>query len=133
MHIPVIGNGDVTSCFLAQKMLDETHCAAVMIGRGLLGNPWLIKECCDYIEKGLYPKEVKVEEKIKMMQYHLEQLIIAKGEKGAILEMRSHFLAYIKGLPNNKEIKNALCQAKSKKEINVILDNYVRQLRINSL
>ncbi len=49
INIPVIGNGDVTSCYLAKQMLDETGCDAVMIGRGVLGNPWLIKECVEYL------------------------------------------------------------------------------------
>ena len=49
VNIPVIGNGDVTSCYEAKKMLLETGCDLVMIGRGLLGNPWLIKECNDYL------------------------------------------------------------------------------------
>ena len=47
VNIPVIGNGDVISCYDAKRMLDETGCSAVMIGRGLLGNPWLIKECVE--------------------------------------------------------------------------------------
>lgn len=52
VSIPVIGNGDVTTPELAKKMLDETGCDAVMIGRGVLGNPWLIKECIEYLKTG---------------------------------------------------------------------------------
>ena len=58
VSIPVIGDGDVTDCYLAKKMLEETGCDAVMIGRGLLGNPWLIRDCVNYLEKGLEPKKV---------------------------------------------------------------------------
>ena len=47
VNIPVIGNGDLKSCFEAKRMKDETNCDAIMIGRGVLGNPWLIKECVD--------------------------------------------------------------------------------------
>ena len=74
VSIPVIGNGDVTDCYLAKKMLEETGCDAVMIGRGLLGNPWLIRDCVNYLEKGLEPKKVTNKEKIDMMRYHYKLL-----------------------------------------------------------
>lgn len=124
VSIPVIGNGDVTSCYLAQKMLQETGCAAVMIGRGLIGNPWLIKECLDYIEKGIEPRIITKEEKIAMMLKHLHNLCLDKGEHQAILEMRTHFLYYLKGLPESKMIKVKLCKAQTEKEIIEILEEY---------
>ena len=68
VNIPVIGNGDINSCYDAKKMIEETGCDAIMIGRGVLGNPWLIKECVDYIDKGTIPKEVSLAEKINMIK-----------------------------------------------------------------
>lgn len=129
VNIPVIGNGDVLSCFDAKRMLDETGCAAVMIGRGLLGNPWLVKECVDYLEKGILPKEVDYNEKIDMMEYHLNQLCIDKSERQAVLEIRSHLLNYLKSLPMNKEIKNLVCKCKSKDEIIKVLEEYRSNLK----
>ena len=79
--IPVIGNGDVRSCYDAKKMLDETGCDAVMIGRGVLGNPWLIKECIDYIENGKIPKKVSIDEKYDMILYHIHLLEQQKMKK----------------------------------------------------
>ena len=76
--IPVIGNGDIKSCYDAKRMLDETGCDAIMIARGVLGNPWLIKECVDYLEKGIMPKEVTIEEKIEMIKKHLNNLLETK-------------------------------------------------------
>ena len=64
VNIPVIGNGDVTSCYEAKKMLLETGCDLVMIGRGLLGNPWLIKECNDYLRKSRLVKSAYVAEPV---------------------------------------------------------------------
>ena len=106
VNIPVIGNGDVVSCYDAKKMLDETGCSAVMIGRGLLGNPWLIKECVEYLESGKLPEVIDYNEKIDMMEYHLNKLCEDKTEKQAVLEIRNHLLNYLKGLPENKEVKN---------------------------
>ena len=128
VSIPVIGNGDIKTCFDAKRMLEETGCKAVMIGRALLGNPWLIKECNDYIKDGILPKKISLNDKIDMMEYHLYSLIQDKSEKQAILEIRSHLLNYLAGLPQNKEIKNKICQAKSSKEIIDILENYRKKI-----
>ena len=122
VNIPVIGNGDIKSCFDAQKMLDYTKCDAVMIGRGVLGNPWLIKECIDYLEKGILPSEITLEERIEMIKKHLDLLIEQKGEKLACLEMRSHFAWYLKGIHNVKNIKIKLQQATNKNEIILLLN-----------
>ena len=129
VNIPVIGNGDIKSCYDAKRMLDETKCSAVMIGRALLGNPWLIKECVNYLEDGTIIKSPSYEEKIAMMIKHLNNLVLEKGESLAVLEMRGHILNYIKGLPLNKEIKNDICGCKSQKEIINILENYKNELK----
>ncbi len=130
VSIPVIGNGDVTSCYLAKQMLDETGCAAVMIGRGVLGNPWLIKECVEYLEYGIEPQKITPTEKIAMLKRHFAMLVSDKSEKQAILEIRTHALWYIKGLKGSAAIKNQICQTKSKEELFNILDNYLNNLDI---
>lgn len=129
VNIPVIGNGDVVSCYDAKKMLDETGCSAVMIGRGLLGNPWLIKECVEYLESGKLPEVIDYNEKIDMMEYHLNKLCEDKTEKQAVLEIRNHLLNYLKGLPENKEVKNQVCRCKSRLEIIEVLENYRNELK----
>ena len=128
VSIPVIGNGDVLTCYDAKRMLDETRCAAVMIGRGLLGNPWLIRDCVDYLKDRTIPKEITFDEKIQMMKKHLNNLVEEKGEGSAVLEIRTHFLYYLKGMPGNAQIKNEICKAKSKNEIINILDTYYNQV-----
>jgi len=124
VKIPVIGNGDVTSPELAKKMIDETGCAGVMIGRGAIGNPWLIRNCVDYLESGKYINEVSTKDRINMMKKHLNMLIDDKNEHTAILEFRNHLMFYFKYLPNSKETKVKLCQAKNKDEVINILDEY---------
>ena len=128
VSIPVIGNGDVTTPELAKKMLDETKCDAVMIGRGVLGNPWLIKECVEYLEKGTIPTPPTNEEKINMMKRHYELLLEDKPEKVANLEIRAFILYYLKGMPKNKEIKNKICQSKSTEEMFNIINDYLKYL-----
>ncbi|MCR5787755.1 MAG: tRNA dihydrouridine synthase DusB [Bacilli bacterium] len=124
VNIPVIGNGDVTTPELAKQMLDNTGCSGVMIGRGAIGNPWLIKNSVDYLESGSYDDEPSVDEKINMMKKHLNMLIEDKNDHTAILEFRNHLMYYFRSLPNSKETKVKLCQAKTREEVFSILDEY---------
>lgn len=128
VSIPVIGNGDVTTCFEAKKMLLDTGCDAVMIGRGVLGNPWLIRDTVNYLKDGTLPVEVTNEEKIAMMKEHFKLLKEDKSSKAALLEIRSNILFYLKGMPNNKEIKVKICETKSEEEIMQVLDEYLESL-----
>lgn len=128
VSIPVIGNGDVTSPELAKKMLDETNCDAVMIGRGVLGNPWLIKECVTYLETGKKIPPVSFLEKVAMIKKHYSILLQDKPEKLANLEIRSFIIWYLKGMPKSKEIKNKICQAANTTEMFTIIDEYTEYL-----
>ncbi|HIQ94586.1 TPA: tRNA dihydrouridine synthase DusB [Candidatus Ventrenecus stercoripullorum] len=125
VSIPVIGNGDVKTCFEAKRMILETGCDAVMIGRGVLGNPWIIRDCVEYLESGSVPKPVSNQEKIEMMKRHFELLKQDKNEKVALLEIRSNILFYLKGMPGNKEMKTRICEAKSEEDIYSLLNQYL--------
>ena len=122
VSIPVIGNGDIKTCYDAEKMLNYTHCDAVMIGRGVLGNPWLIRDCVDYIENGIKPKIVSYEDKFNMIQKHLKYLMEIKPEKVAVSELRAHAAWYLKGIPNSNKYKDKFFKATSSQEVNEILE-----------
>ena len=124
LSIPVIGNGDIRSPEDALRMLKETGCDAVMIGRGVLGNPWLIRQTVDYLEKGTYEKNVPNQEKIDMMRTHLSILEKDKDEKRALLEIRSNILFYLKGMPRSKEMKNEFMKCNTKDEILNLINEY---------
>ena len=124
VSIPIIGNGDITSCYDAKRMLEETKCDAIMIGRALLGNPWLIKECVEYLEQGIEPTPITKQQKIEMILKHLEYLLETKPMKVALLEIRSHIAWYIKGLKNSNQIKQAIFKTNTKEEIEAILLEY---------
>ncbi len=124
VNIPVIGNGDVTSPIEAKKMLDETNCDAVMIGRGALGNPWIFKECLAYLNDGVLIDKPTNKEKIEMIKKHYGLLEQDKNEKVALLEIRTHALYYIKGMPEAKIYKEKICKTKTKEEFLNILEEY---------
>ena len=128
VSIPVIGNGDIKSCFDAKHMMDYTKCDAVMIGRGILGNPWLIKGCVDYLDSGILPKEVTIKEKFDMIKRHMDLLLNTKNEKVALLEMRTHIAYYLKGIPGTKELKQKIFKTKTKKEIIDLLDDFLKNI-----
>lgn len=129
VSIPVIGNGDVTSKELAKKMLDETGCDAVMIGRGILGNPWLIKECVSYIENGKLEPPITNLEKVAMMRRHFKLLSEDKSVRTALLEIRTNILYYLKGMPESKEMKLKVCTCKSSEELLDILEEYEEKIK----
>lgn len=128
VKIPVIGNGDILSCYDAKRMLQETKCDAVMIGRAVLGNPWLIKECVDYLEDGTIPIEITASDKIKMLKKHYKLLQQYTTEKQAILEIRTHALWYIKGLPGSALIKNKICKCQNSIELFTTIDDYLKTI-----
>ena len=118
VKIPVIGNGDIKTCYAAKKMLEETNCDAVMIGRGVLGNPWLIRDCIDYLN-GNEIKEVTILEKLNMVIKHFNYLLEFKEEKIALLEMRTQIGYYLKGI--SKEYKQKFMKVNTKEEfINLV-------------
>ena len=125
--IPVIGNGDVTSIETALKMF-ETGCDAIMIGRGCLGNPWLIKELVEYFENNNNIDKPTPKEKIEMCFKHMEYLSKIKCEKVTVLEMRSHIAWYLKGIPDSVEIKNMCFKATKIEELKEILNKYLNKL-----
>lgn len=124
VSIPVIGNGDVRSGKDAKRMLDETGCDAVMIGRGVLGNPWLIKECVTYLETGKLIPLPTIEEKLLMLKRHFELLLKTKNEKLAVLEIRTHAAWYLKGLPNATNLKNGIFKVQTKEEFYKLIKEY---------
>lgn len=133
VNIPVIGNGDIVDYKSAKHMLEYTGCDAIMIGRGVLGNPWLIKEIVTYLEEGIVLDKPSYQDKINMCFKHLNYLLEIKPEKVAVLEMRSHVAWYIKGLPKSIDVKNKCFKATTKEELTDILNDYLYQLEMRDL
>ena len=132
VSIPVIGNGDIRTCFDAEKMIEKTDCDAIMIGRATLGNPWLIRQCVEYLDDGTLPQKVTIEEKMEMIRKHTELLFENKPEKVAISKMRVHAAYYLKNLPHSVEIKPKIFKTTKKEELLDLLEEYLTILRDNS-
>lgn len=124
VSIPVMGNGDVRSGEDAVRMLKETGCDAVMIGRGVLGDPWLIKDIVHYLDCGKHMPEVTLEEKFAMARLHAKRLCNLKGEFVGIREMRGHAAWYVKGLPKSHQLKDQLTKIETYEEMQNILSAY---------
>jgi nifR3 family TIM-barrel protein len=130
VSIPVIGNGDVLTPEDAKQMLEETGCDAVMIGRGYLGNPWLIKQAVAFLDDGSKIPLPSLDERLGMLIYHAEQLIdLYEDEVMSIREMRSHFAWYIKGTKNSNQFKVSVNNVNTLAEL-VELVNEVRLANI---
>jgi nifR3 family TIM-barrel protein len=105
VKIPVIGNGDVHCGQDAARMLAETGCAAVMVGRGCLGRPWVFAHINHFLATGDELPEPGLQERIAIVREHHAGLKQLKGERTARLEMRKHTAWYLRGLPGAAEIR----------------------------
>ena len=124
VNIPVVGNGDIVDAPSALHMLEYTGCKAIMIGRGALGNPWIFKEINAYFAGEEFKRPSK-EEIYNMIVDQYERLLKLKGERLALLEMRSHVGWYLKGMQGSAQIKNKANQALNFEEVKKILKEYL--------
>lgn len=119
--VPVIGNGDIWTPEDAARMLAETGCAAIMIGRGALGNPWLFSRTVAYLEQGVLLPEPSPRERIAMALRHLDLVVSFKGETVGVREMRKHLAWYIKGMRGAARMREEIFTAKTVAEVKEII------------
>ncbi|MDD4801766.1 MAG: tRNA dihydrouridine synthase DusB [Syntrophomonas sp.] len=121
LKIPLIGNGDINSGADALRMIRETSCDAVMIGRGALGNPFLFREAAEILATGTVLPPPTFAERIETAREHLELAIKFKGEGVAVREMRKHISWYLKGIPGAAKIRVQINQASTRAEMLAIM------------
>lgn len=123
LNIPVIGNGDITSVAKAKEMLEYTGVDAIMIARGVWGQPWFIQE----LIQGLEGKEYIVDESERMSVFleHIHSICEDKGEYIGVREMRTHSAMMLKGLPHSSQVKHSLVNAQTKQEMIQIMESYL--------
>lgn len=122
--IPVIGNGDVDSYESACRMLDETGCDGVMIGRAAQGNPWIFAELVAKSEGREWNKPTR-EEVARMILRHAAMLIDCKGEYIGSREMRKHAAWYTKGYKGSSQFRGKLNEAESLEDLKRLMDDFL--------
>lgn len=122
MHIPIIGNGDITDGPSAKQAFDRYGVDAIMIGRATFGHPWLFREIKYYLEHGEPMPQLTVAERVALARRHLQLSLEAKGEPRGIYEMRRHLSCYFKGLPDFKETRTRMVTTLDTEELFGILD-----------
>lgn len=122
VNIPVIGNGDVKSVEDAIRMMDETGCDGVMIGRGVVGNPFLIRECADYFSGEHHTFDLSM--RMQACRDHAKYLCEDLDEKIALSQMRGLASWYLKGLPASRLYKDRLSKIRTYAELDEILTEY---------
>lgn len=122
IHIPIFGNGDVTSPEVALQMKQRYNVDGVMLGRAAIGCPWIFREIKHYLKTGEQLSPPTLEERIQVCRTHLEKSIEWKGEKLGILEMRRHYASYFKGMDNFKDFRMKLVTTDHYSEILEILE-----------
>ena len=122
MHIPIIGNGDITDGPSAKQAFERYGVDGIMIGRATFGHPWIFREIRHYLEHGEPMPALTVAEKVALARRHLALSLQYKGEPRGIYEMRRHLSCYFKGLPDFKETRMRMVTTLDVAELNDILD-----------
>ncbi len=117
VKIPVIGNGDVDSPQAARRLMDETGCDGVMIGRAAQGNPWIFRETVRYLEDGTLLERPGSQEKKEIVLEHARLQLQYKGEYTAVREMRKHLAWYTAGMPHSARFRQMINSMDSMEEL----------------
>jgi nifR3 family TIM-barrel protein len=123
VSIPVIGNGDVVDGISAKKLLDETGCDGIMVGRASRGNPWIFREINSYLDTGIIPPRPTVEEACETIKKHARLSLQYKDEYIAVREMRKHVAWYTAGYPHSAKIRRAVNEIESFEELEKLLES----------
>ena len=127
IHIPVIGNGDVTSPEEASKMFETTNVDGIMIGRASIGNPWIFRDTINMLS-GKENEPVTKDERLQIILEHIELAVAQKGEIIAIKEMRKHLSAYIKNMKEASKLREEINHLETKKELTNCLIEYFKNI-----
>ncbi len=133
VSVPVIGNGDIIDGKTAAKMLEETNCDLVMVGRGALGRPWVFKQINAYLEHERILPEPPVIERMLIMLKHIEKLCEYKGERVGIREARKHAAWYTKGLRGAAEYRAKMSSIESFDDLKNIAGEFIELSQQNSI
>ncbi|MEK6645849.1 MAG: tRNA dihydrouridine synthase DusB [Candidatus Firestonebacteria bacterium] len=133
VKIPVIGNGDIKTPEDAKRILEETGCDGIMIGRASLGNPWIFKRIIEYLKTGEILQEPTLTEIAEMIIEHFNYFVKIKGELVATREIRKHIGWYVKGIPGASELRQKVNVSKTKEETIDVLNKFFfpRKLVLN--
>lgn len=117
VSIPVIGNGDIFTSQDAKRMLEETGCDMVMIGRGALGRPWIFRHVQYFLDTERELDEPHFSKRIEICIWHYKLALQHLPEKKAVFEMRKHIGWYLKGIPGAKEFRQKLFRLTDPQEV----------------
>jgi nifR3 family TIM-barrel protein len=120
--IPVVGNGDIETPQDAKRMMTETGCDGVMVGRAAMGNPWLLGQIGLYLETGMLSPDPTVSERLQVAREHARLQVELQGEEIACKELRGLLGHYFKGVPGAGRIRESLVKAKTLAEVEAVLD-----------
>lgn len=123
IHIPIIGNGDISTPEDAANAFNTYGVDAIMIGRATYGHPWIFKEIKHYLTTGNPMPELTLEEKKDLALRHLQKSLEIKGERKGVLEMRRHLSCYFKAIPHFKETRQRLVTENDPEELIKIIKN----------
>lgn len=127
VQIPVIGNGDVTDPVSAHRLMEETGCDGVMVGRACRGNPWIFRNLVEYDKTGIIPEKANLSELKEMILRHGQLQLKYKGEYTGIREMRKHVAWYTAGYPHSAAIRRRVNEIETFEQLEEMLECLTNQ------
>jgi nifR3 family TIM-barrel protein len=128
LPVPVIGSGDIFQPEDAARMFAETGCAAVMIGRGILGNPWLFQRARVVLDGRPDPGGPEPRARLELALEHARMIVAQRGEPHGVVVMRKHFASYSRGLTGGAELRRKLFEAESLARVEELFEQYLEEV-----
>ena len=127
MHIPVFGNGDISSPEKAMEMRDKYGLDGAMIGRATIGYPWFFKEVKHFFNTGEHLAPPTIAERVEVARRHLQMAIAWKGDRLGVVETRRHYTNYFKGIPHFKDFRMKMVTSDDAKDVFAAFDEVIEK------
>ena len=122
VSVPVIGNGDITDGVSAERMLRQTGCDGIMVGRAARGNPWIFRQIAAYLEEGTVIRKPDKEIMKETILRHARLQLECKGEYTGVREMRKHVSWYTAGVPNSARLRQSVNMVENFEELERLVE-----------
>jgi nifR3 family TIM-barrel protein len=125
VRIPVIANGDITSADAADRVVDETGCSAVMIGRAALGNPWIMRELLARLRSERAPPRPEPRERCALILRHLDaQIELIGSERHAVRKFRQHLIWYSRGFARGSSFRERVMSIEAREPLVEVIEAF---------
>lgn len=127
VNIPVLANGDIETAEDAKRLLEQTGCDGVMVGRGALGAPWLFSQIKAMLEGNEIPSAPDIPQRMELLRRQIMDMVEEKGEYVALSQARSSAVYYMRGLHHAPALRRACCSLKTLADVDKLIEQVLEE------